>query len=208
VATLRRVTTIITGPTVNGGGIQTFNFELGVGTPAQLCAAVNAFWGYNAAAFYTGTAFAVQSEVEHFNDANGQLVAVSTGTASTVNGTGAAEALSPATQGLIRWRTGVVEDGREIRGRTFLPAMVAANNDDGHVVAGILTVFNTMANNLIIDANSSLVVWRRPRPARPQVGSPGDPWYLPAQSQRDGSSAVVTTGTGWNQWAVLRSRRD
>jgi hypothetical protein len=208
VTTIRRVTTLIAGPTVNGGGVQTFYFANAVGTAAQLTAAVQSFWNYNPAIFYTGTTFAVQSEVESLNDANGQLTGVATGTAATVTGSGAAEALSPATQGLVRWRTGVVEDGREIRGRTFMPAMVAAQNDDGHPIAGCISAMTTAAGLLISDANSELIVWRRPRLARPQVGSPGDRYYLPAQSARDGSSATVTSGTGWDKWAVLRSRRD
>lgn len=207
-ATLRRVTTTITGPTVNGGGVQTFHFSNTPGTAAQLCAAVDAFWRYNAVVFYTGTTFSISSEVEHFDDATGILNGVSTGTATTVPGAGTPEALSPATQGLIRWRTGIISDGREIRGRTFLPAMVAAGNDDGKPIAATLSVFNTMANGLITDANSELAIWRRPRKARPQIGSPGDPWYLPAQSARAGSSAAVTSGAAWTQWAVLRSRRD
>ena len=207
-ATIRRVTTVITGTYVNGGGVTTHHFDESTGTAAQLCAAVNSFWNYNASVFVTGTLFTVLSEVEELNDANGQLTGVSAGTLYNVPGTAVSEPLSPATQGLIRWRTGVVSDGREIRGRTFLPAMCAADNDDGKPIAAALTVFQSMANALIGDANSTFVIWRRPRKARPQIGSPGDPWYLPAQAQRDGTSATVDNGGPWTQWAVLRSRRD
>jgi hypothetical protein len=207
-ALIKRVTTTISGTYVNGGGLQTFHFAGGTGTAAQLCAAVGDFWNYNASVFVTGTSFVVEPEVLHIDDASGDLLAVTAGSTTTITGSAVSEPLSPATQGLIRWRTGVVEDSREIRGRTFLPAMCAADNDDGKPIAAALTVFNTMASNLIANANSELVIWRRPRKARPQVGSPGDPWFLPAQSQRDGSSATVTSSSAWTKWSVLRSRRD
>jgi hypothetical protein len=204
---LYRVTTLITGTYVQGGGIQQFHFRSG-GTAAQKCAAVAAFWNYNPTIFATGTTFAVQQEIEVLEDTTGVIDTVVTGAASTIVGTGGTAALSPATQGLIRWRTGVYEDGKELRGRTFLPGMVEAGNDLGVPNSGTLSAIATMASGLVSEANTELAIWRRPRVARPQVGSPGDRWYLRAQSARPGSSAVVASSSAWDKWATLRSRRD
>jgi len=206
--TLSRVTTLISGTYVVGGGSTTHHFLQSAGTPAQMCAAVNSFWNYNSGVFHTSTSFQVQSDVVEFDDATGDIEAVVAGSTHTIAGGASGEALSPATQGLIRWRTGLYSDGREIRGRTFLPALTVASVDDGVVAATTLTVFNTMASNLVADSNTALAVWRRPRPSRPQVGQPGDRWYLPAQSAREGSSALVSSSSAWSKFATLRSRRD
>lgn len=205
---LYRVTTTITGTYVSGGGVTSHYFDTSTGTAAQCCAAVNGLWNYNAAIFASGTIFSIAADVDVIDDATGDLLSVGLGTSYSVTGTGTGEVSSPATQGLIRWRTGTVSDGREIRGRTFLPAVPVSQNDDGAPIAGYKSAVNTAAGLLISDANSAFAIWRRPRKARPQVGSPGDPWYLPAQSARDGDSAVVTSGTVWDKWAVMRSRRD
>lgn len=205
---LYRVTTTISGTYVSGGGVTAHYFDASVGTAVQACAAVHSFWNYNSTIFASGTLFSIGSDVDVIDDATGDLLSVGLGTSSTVTGGGTGEISSPATQGLVRWRTGTVSDGREIRGRTFLPAVPVSQNDDGAPITGYKSAVNTMASGLIGDASTAFVIWRRPRKARPQVGSPGDPWYLPAQSARDGDSATVASGSVWDKWAVMRSRRD
>jgi hypothetical protein len=86
--------------------------------------------------------------------------------------------------------------------------MIVANATGGVPTAGLKTVFTTASGNLIADPNSLLLVWSRPRKARPQVGVPGDPWYLPAQTQRDGSAHQVLSALQASKFGVLRGRRD
>lgn len=191
-----------------GGGTVATHFIAGSTTGAQATSAVFNFWNYNPAIFASGTVFSVSAEVEQFEDTTGALTGVLTGTASSVTASGTGEICSPATQGLIRWRTGVIEDGREIRGRTFLPAVPVSQVDDGHPATGYSSAATTMAQLLQADSSTVLAIWRRPRKARPQVGQPGDPWYLPSQSARAGSSAAVATYACWDKFAVLRGRRD
>lgn len=205
---LLRVTTLLSGGWVAGGGVVTHHFIAGSTTGAQATSAVFNFWNYNPGIFVSGTKFSVQAEVEQIDDATGDLLGVLSGTASSVTASGAGEGGPPATQGLIRWRTGVVEDSREIRGRTFLPAVPVSQIDDGRPIAGYISAATTMAGLLVSDASTTLAVWRRPRPFRPQVGVKGDRWYLPQQLERAGSSAAVVTYSLWDSFAVLRSRRD
>ena len=203
-----RVTTLFTGPQIVGGGIQQFYLDTAGGSASQAAAAVKTFWSAHTGFLQTGNVIDVQAGVELVDDTDGRVTGIVSTTGQTSSTTGGSEALSPATQGLIQWRTGVFTDGREIRGRTFLPAMMESLNTTGAPAASLVTAVNTAAAALIADASSTLVVWQRPRKARPQVGMPGDPWFLKQQSQRVGSHANVSTGTMWAQWAVLRSRRD
>jgi hypothetical protein len=206
--TMYRVTTIMGGPYVQGGGIQQFYFDLAGGTAAQACTAAKTFWSAFAASVGSATTFATNAAVEVIQDTDGAIVGVSTTTAGTTTGTGGTEVLPMATQGLVQWRTGVYSDGREIRGRTNIPAMLEAGSSAGVPTSATQTAIAAAGAALIADANSSLVVYRRPRLARPQVGNPGDPWYLPAQTARDGEFAAVSTATASTKWAILRGRRD
>ena len=206
--TMYRVTTIIGGPYVQGGGIQQFYFDLAGGTHVQAQTAVKTFWAAFAASVGSGTTFATNAAVEVILDTDGSIQGVSTGTAGTTTGTGGTEVLPMATQGLCQWRTGVFSGGREIRGRTNIPAMLESGSSAGVPTSATQTAIATAGAALIADANSTLVVYRRERPARPQVGNPGDPWYLPAQTHRDGEFAAAATCTASTKWAVLRGRRD
>jgi Flp pilus assembly protein TadG len=203
-----RVTTKFTGPQINGGGIQQFYFDLGGGTAVQAAAAVKTFWAGFSGFLQTGNSIEVQAGVEQVVDTDGRIILIYATTGQTTATTGGSEPLSPATQGLIQWRTGVYSDSREIRGRTFIPAMMESLNTSGAPASSLVTAVNTLAAALIADANSILVTYRRERLARPQVGVPGDPWFLRQQAHRDGEFAPVTTGALWSKWATLRSRRD
>jgi hypothetical protein len=207
-AQMWRTTTIIGGPYVQGGGIQQFYFSILVGTPALVNTATKAFWASFAASVGSGTTFATNSGVEQLEATDGHIIAVLATTAGSTTGTGGTEVLPMASQGLLQLRTGDYQDGREIRGRVNIPAMLEAGNSAGAPTSATQTAIASAGSTLMGDANSELVVWRRPRLARPQVGNPGDPWYLPAQTARDGQYAVVTATTASTKWAQLRSRRD
>lgn len=123
-----------------------------------------------------------------FDDSTGQPTGAETAsvaTSPTMTGTGTLK--SAATQGLLQLRTGVYAAGREIRGRLFIPAPTEALGDampDPSYVADLTT-----AGNNLISAMTSTTAWVV---------------YSRARAQ----SADVTSTSGWNQYAVLRSRRD
>jgi len=108
-------------------------------------------------------------------------------TSTVVTGTEGTEKLPPATQGLIEWRTGFFVGGREIRGRTFIPGLSNSSSAANGVPTSTWLTLAAAASTAIIGWTSSDFVV-----------------YSPTKHQK----ALVTAGQPWNEWAVLRSRRD
>lgn len=182
-----RVNTVFSGPLVAGGGISRFYFDEAGGTPAQAHAAAVNFWNAVDEVMSTQVAFTVEAEVELVDASTGAITGIESTDPYSASGTGSGDPLPPATQGLVRWRTGAFVNGREVRGRTFLPGMLESLNDSaGRPNSGALTVINNAAGNLIGDADSELVIFSRTRALQ----------------------ATVVSGQAWSQWAQLRSRRD
>jgi len=100
----------------------------------------------------------------------------------------AGEAVPDASQGLMRWSTGTIIDGRFVQGRTFIPGVSTSRVSQANLNAATQSAWNAAAVTLIA-ANVGLSVWHRP------VGGAG------------GFSAVVDGGTAWSEFAVLRRRR-
>lgn len=186
-----RIRTTLTG--VQGSPwLSTMYFDVAGGTAQDAADAVGVFWGAMDNSMVSAVQWATEAEVAQVNASNGNLVMVHATTPVTGVGASATEVMPIATQGLVRWRTGSIANGREVRGRTFIPGLVEANNNSGVPTAAFVTMLNGAASALISDANSVLVVYHR---GDPDAGSPG-------------SKHTVTTGTAWSQFAVLRSRRD
>lgn len=162
-------------------------FDQAAGLTAQDAAdAVRAFWltcADNMADDYTAQ---VELAVEDIDYTTGKPVGVTAVTASLVTGTQSADPLPWATQALVSWRTGTFVSGREIRGRTFIPGMVETLSSNGVPAGSIFTSINGAASTLASDTDSSLAIFSRKKHA---VG-------------------IVTSGSMWTKWAVLRSRRD
>lgn len=207
-ADLYRVDTLISGAAVSGGGIQQFYFDVGGGAPADCVDAVKTFWTSAGAQIATGTQFIVQGLVAQVTAEDGDIVVMHPGTNQTVNASGSGTIAPPEVQGVLRLRTGAYEDGREIRGRVFLPGVPAAAVSSGAPHPDYVTAMQNAGAALVADADCVLVVYRRERLAYAGVGSPGIPGYRPPHDHRDGSYAAVTTTQCWNKFGVLRSRRD
>lgn len=146
---------------------------------------------FNALANYRTSAMTGQvlTEVENVDPVTGNVIGTfPVDPVTLANGT--AGARQPiVVQGLVQARTGVYDAGREVRGRTFLPGTLDASDNDGapttayqSEVAGIWNTFRADAEALTVPP----VVW----------------------SPTKGLSAEVSNYTVWNQWAILRSRRD
>lgn len=186
-----RIRTVFTGPQ-GSPWLGTMFFDETVGTAQSAATAVGTFWGAVDALMHTTVTWATEADVSAIDDTNGQLMGVSSTTPQTGTGALGGELAPFVSQALVRWRTNGIVNGRSLRGRSFVPGLTTTSADDGRVIAATQATINAAAAALILDANSTLVVWHRP-------SGPG---------ATDGNSATVVTGTCWSQYASLRSRRD
>ena len=187
-----RIDSVWSGPQIVGGGITQLFFGDG-STSAQDCAdAVDDFWVAVQNRIKNPNAVAIQPTAFLIDESDGSITGATViSPASARVGSDSGDAMSPATQGLVRWTTGSIVHGRFLRGHIFLPALTENSNDpDGTPTATFLTQVNAAAAALIADAGSELVVWHRP------IAGSG------------GQFVAVTSSNTADKWAVLRSRRD
>lgn len=181
-----RVRTVMTG-VAGSPYYSNLYFTQEGGTVAQARAAVINFWSGLASLMTDNTKLNVENDVPIIDEVTGDIISVATDPASgLISGTNVGTALPPATQALIRTRTGAFSGGREIRGRVFVPSMVTTSNDDGRVMVSAMNGINSEAAELIASANAQWVVWAKSK----------------------GQYAVINSASTWDQWAVLTSRRD
>lgn len=125
-----------------------------------------------------------ESEVRVIDETTGALIGTEALTESYISTFTGTDPLPDATQGLLRFRTGLIRNGRRVQGRAFIPgivrlASVAGNNGDAAA----------WTNDAAALPLSPLVVWSRPGPAGAGV------------------AAQVTSVDCWTEFAVLRRRR-
>lgn len=147
--------------------------------------AIGAFWGGVDAWCDSSNSWATESEVLNLDAATGQPLGTFVTAVQSGTGALAGSNLPFASQGLIRWRTGEFINGKEVRGRTFIPALNSTNILEGQPTAALVTAINGFCTTLLASATSDLVVW----------------------SRAHGVAHTTTSGTMWNQFAVLRTRR-
>jgi hypothetical protein len=182
-----RVRTQISGGQ-GGPYLSTFYFDEidGGATPQSVITATAAFWTSLRNVIDNSLTMRVEDEVALVNDGSGQVTGIVGATGATVTGDDAADPAPWATQGLIRWRTGLFANGREIRGRTFIPGVTEARSNGGVPDSSYLSNLTSAVNGLLGTTNAALMTW----------------------SRKNGDSAPVLSGSGWSQFAILRSRRD
>lgn len=157
------------------------------GTVAQARAAVNAFWEANKALITQNLKWIIENEVPVIDEVLGEVLSVESDVTSYQSqGTRTETPIPYSNQVLARLRTGAFAGGREIRGRIFIPGFTQISQDSDGVVVSAAAGIQTNLNALIASANAQLVVWAKSK----------------------GSYAVVNSGSVWNKFAVLRSRRD
>ena len=176
--------------------LSTMHFPGSGGTDAEAAAdAVRAFWDELDSSMAAPASIQVLGEVEEFDPETGALLEVFSTEQAVLVASGGGDPLPWATQALIRWRTGAFIDGRELRGRTFIPALTEGHNTQGRPTAALITILNSAAGAV----NTLLGIWQRPRAA-----SEGPP----VVEARAGQIVPVSAFSAWSQWAQLRSRRD
>lgn len=190
----------------NGGpGYSVFHFnDFGAGPTGweptvddaiNMVAKVDAFAEDLLGVFPAGLVLNVQGDVEAINPETGALEDIFPVTAppgrTPAHGAGPYSAPVGA---VITWRTGVVRNGRRIRGRTFLVPLIGATfENNGSLTAGALATINSATATFVANTGEGdLCVWARPT----TVGG------------SDGTPAFVSGYTIPDMGAVLRSRRD
>lgn len=184
--TLYRVRVALSGDAVAGGGLSTYYFRTVDGTAQQAATAVATLWVALEPQLNGALTWTSNSQVDTIETTTGKVTASTAVTNATGVGDSASERLPEATQLLVRLRTGVYQNGREVRGRLFIPGMTEANSSNGTPLGAMVTSINSAFATLVGTANANWVVY--------------SPRYLNAFD--------VSSANCWgDEFAVLRSRR-
>lgn len=182
--TLRRATTVWTG-LPGMPGYTTLYCDSSNATPSDFTDGIGEFLTEIKTDFISQDVTAtVLDEVQTVDSTNGQITGVDSGGGNKVfTGALTQDSLPLSTQLLLQFRTGAFFGGRELRGRMFIPGLCEPSSTDGTVdpdtVSGIQGPADTLFSVLLAV-------------------------YSPTKHQW----ASVNSVTVWDQWAVLRSRRD
>lgn len=189
-----RVDTLFSGPLVRGGGINQIFFNNALAEAQEAADAVQAFWDAFQPIMSTGVSYEVSSTVTELDHVTGALEgAAAVTTAGVATGDDPGNPLPPSTQFLVRAFTPAVVNGRLLRGRIYVPGMMELQNGpDGKPTSGMISGALAAGQALIDDLFSFWVIWHRPAPG----------------SGVGGQMSPVTSVGAWEEWAVLRSRRD
>lgn len=178
-----RIRTVLTGVAGSPYLSTVFLDDEVIINPSDAIDAVGDFWTALRPFLDNNMLATVQSEVLLFNNPR-EVASVSEGAAVAVQMSNVSNATPPATQGLIRWRTGTFSGNRRVQGRTFIPGVTeeqvtALGRPDGDFFTAMRT-----AGQALITAG------------------------LTVPSRRLNAFARATIASPWDQFAVLRSRRD
>lgn len=131
----------------------------------------------------------IRTEARTLDEASGTLTGLQVDTTSRTGVGGSPNPpLADATQALIRWRTGLIVNGRFLQGRQFIPGVGTGNAVGGNVRAAMLTAWNDALTTFVTGA-ADFGVWHRP------VAGAG------------GQFAQAVSGNVWEEFAVQRRRR-
>lgn len=182
-----RTTVRMAGP-LDGTPYFSITHHIGEGSTAASAAQskVMDFWGDLAPSMGDGLVISVVESA---------LVAEPTGqkadeypiTAAPVEGSATAELLPPSNQALLRLKTGIFLGGRQVSGRIFVPALNLDASDGGRLNPATPAILEAAVTNNLIGTDD------------------GD---LQVYSKKNGAAYNVTSVSCWEEWAVLRSRRD
>nr|CRY96776.1 hypothetical protein [uncultured prokaryote] len=146
----------------------------------------------------SSTQYAIAEEGREFDVATGTLTgswAESTPRSGT--GTRPNAPVPNASQALLRLTTSTIIDGRILKGRMFIPGVSYEAVTGGELTFGAQGAIASAFDDLV--TAGELVVWSRPRSARPDA--------TPPVTARAGSAASVISTSAWSELAVLRRRR-
>lgn len=183
--TLARIRTIFTG-VAGTPWYSNIYFDADATTGAGYAADVAAFWATCAPQMSSAVDYTVESTYGVIDDATGNLIGIGSWAGATGGGSNTNAPLPFSNQALVNWTTGAFLGGRQVRGKTFIPALTTPANDNGVLGAATRAVFLAAAEELLSDGNGALRVY----------------------SPKNLTSAAVTDTAVPTLIAVLRSRRD
>lgn len=140
----------------------------------------------------------VEPEVWEIDPATGDTLGITNaGAGVPTQGTSAGAPLPTANQALIRVATQGIVRNRRVRGKIYVPGLTTSGITDGRLSNATITALNNAAAGLVGGTGSTrLVVWSRPNDS-----------FFPGQTT-PGQEFTATGTSVWNEFAVLRSRRD
>lgn len=163
--------------------LSTHYFQSAFSGAVEAAEAVGEFWELLDPNISINALWQVEGDIATIDQVTGEIQDLTQVTPISGQGASSSELQPAATQGLIRWRTGVYAGGREIRGRTFIPG--ACENLGTSVPSSTYIANANVAAAHLVD-EPGFCVW----------------------SKTHGLAPSVDVGVCWNQYAVLRSRRD
>lgn len=188
VGTMARIRTVFTG--VGGTpAYSNFYFDADETSARDYFEPVVDFWTTMKPHYFLGVTAQVQGDIAIVNSADGAIVGSSSGVSASITGTATGDLLPTSSSGLLRMKTGVYVNSREVRGRCFVPYPVEPDNGPGGgVSSGYVTTLLAAGGTLqgITGSNGAWVVW----------------------SRKNGQFFQVASVDVWGIWAVMRSRRD
>lgn len=193
-----QVETIMTG--LDGGqGFNRLNFTTTDTVDSTiLVAAVHAFWDALKTYISHTISFQVQSPVKIVDAATGDLVDIVTATGvAAVVGSDTDNGYVGSAQGLLRLHTSSIVGNRVAQGHLNVPGITIPWMDTGGTLKTAAQTAITASGTAHLQgiADHELAVWSRPRKALGVIVT-------------DGILSPVTSLSTWNQFSVLRSRRD
>jgi hypothetical protein len=159
------------------------------GTVANQRTALAAFWTAADGICAGTTTWTIDTDGRELDTASGSLTGAWTETSvKTGAGGGAGDQSGDALQGLVRWHTGAIVNGRFLQGRNFIPGLAATAIVDGNLSAAAITIVQNAANTFLAS------------------GEPPSVWHRPV-SGSGGALQAATSASVWAELAVLRRRR-
>lgn len=131
----------------------------------------------------TGT---VESDVPLIDSVTGEIQGIDSVAVSSIDCLDEQEPLPTATQVLVRLKTNAFIGGRRLQGRFFMPGITQYFNVDGVPDVAAATAVETSFSAYLTTMEGFACVW----------------------SRKTGAVAPISDINVWNQFAVLRSRRD
>lgn len=148
---------------------------------------VTAGGGGTVNSYPTGAVITTSGTLDLIDPTDGGIVGQQFGATETSLGGAQGQFLPAANQVLVHWRTGIYVNRRELRGRTNIPCISeAGSTNSGQVEPSVITAYNALGNALISNPDCVFIVW----------------------SKKNGEWREVFAAQTWDQFAVLRSRRD
>ena len=180
---VQRVRSVLTG--VTGSPYYSNHYFEDVADPEECVGRVKAFWDLFAGVMVNEIDVHVDGNVPIISESSLEITGAAAVDGQDTAGTSSGEMLPPATQLVVSWHTGVYAGGREVIGKTFIPALSVDVNDEGVVLGSYRS-----------DQIDALADWVSDNP----------PLFVLSRAHH--LSSQVVFANLWTQFGILRSRRD